>query len=260
MMLNELDYKLEFESLNHIRQLLKDQIEFIVPRPIEELSSSKVLAMTFEPSYRIDSPQVLNLSQEERNDLAKSYLWLYFKELFDFSFVQTDPHIGNYGVKIYEGESPKLVLYDYGAVKKIPSHFFSAYKKIILGSIQQNRATLLDGALTLGLIKENDSSQLIEKYVQLCFLFTEPFWKGDFNSPTRPLFFDIYGNYNFANSDLPNRIAEAGKSIVLNFKFRTPPKELVFLDRKMGGTFTFLSTLKANINGREIFDKITDPQ
>lgn len=256
MLLQELDYRQEAIALDHILRLLKDDSSYVVPRPIQELSTQHVLSMSYEASSRIDSVEVQRLPQEARDHLATKFLELYFRELFEFSFVQTDPHLGNYGVRISQGHFPQLVLYDYGAVKKIPSDFFNAYKKIIMGSIQQDRTTLLDGAMSLGLIKENDPTDLVNRYINLCYMFTEPFWQGDYKSNSCPKGFDSLGRYDYAGSDLPRRIAAAGKEIVFQFKLRTPPKELLFLDRKMGGTFTFLSSLAAKINGRAIFDEI----
>ncbi|MCB0391218.1 MAG: AarF/ABC1/UbiB kinase family protein [Bdellovibrionales bacterium] len=256
MMIQELDYAHEVKSLEKIRHFLQNDPRYIVPQPYKKLSTQRILVMSYEPSLRVDSAQVQLLSQEVRNQIASDFLELYFRELFEFSFVQTDPHLGNYGVRINEASQPQLVLYDYGAVREVPTEFFNAYKKIIIGSIQQDRATLLDGAFSLGLVKENDSDSLVNKYIDLCFMFTEPFYNGPYDDDRTPIGFDENGNYNYAESQLPQRIADAGKDIVLKFNYRIPPKELVFLDRKMGGTFTFLSSLKAQINGRKIFDKI----
>ena len=257
MMKQELNYLHEAQSLIKIRQLLGEDSRYITPIAFPNESTQRVLIMSHEPSCRIDSPEVQNLDSEVRNTLASSFLELYFRELFEFSFVQTDPHLGNYGVRIHSPQSVQWVLYDYGAVREILPDFFNAYRKIILGSIYQNRSQLIDGAMSLGLVRERDSQDLVDKYIDLCFMFTEPFWKGDLQklSPS-PEGFDSQGRYNYAYSDLPLRIAEAGKEIVLNFHFRVPPKELVFLDRKMGGTFTLLASLGANINGRKIFDEI----
>lgn len=258
MLLQELNYSAELESLTQIRESLKNDSCFIIPNPIKEFSTSRVLTMSYEPSLRLDSIEAQRLPQELRNYLAEKFLELYFRELFEFGIVQTDPHLGNYGVHMPPNEKPKLVLYDYGAVKKVSPDFFEAYKKIIFGSIQKDRITLLKGAKILGLVKENDPQELVEQYIDLCFMFTEPFWKGDYSSSNCPPGFDKAGNYNYAQSDLPHRIASAGKSIVFRFKFRTPPKELLFLDRKMGGTFTVLAALRAKINGRKIFDKVLE--
>ncbi|MCB9026032.1 MAG: AarF/ABC1/UbiB kinase family protein [Bdellovibrionaceae bacterium] len=257
MMKQELNYIHEGNSLMTIYNLLKQDPSYVVPYPYTETSTQKILIMNYEPSFRIDSAEIQNLTQNKRNEIASHFLKLYFRELFEFNFVQTDPHLGNYGVRLSKNQSPSLVLYDYGAVREIPPDFFKSYRKIIIGSITKNRPLLIDGAMTLGLIKDRDPKELVNRYIALCFMFTEPFWSPSENADSiPPTHFDELGNYDYRNSDLPQRIANAGKAIVLNFNFRIPPKELVFLDRKMGGTFSFLATLGANINGRKIFDEI----
>jgi hypothetical protein len=51
--------------------------------------------------------------------------------------------------------------------------------------------------------------------------------------------------YDWGASDLPKRVAKKGGEMILKFKLRGPPREIVFLDRKMAGVFIFLSTLLA---------------
>jgi hypothetical protein len=40
--------------------------------------------------------------------------------------------------------------------------------------------------------------------------------------------------------------------LVRKFPLRSPPKEVVFLDRKMAGMFTFLSVLNAKFDSRKL--------
>jgi hypothetical protein len=60
------------------------------------------------------------------------------------------------------------------------------------------------------------------------------------------------GMYDWGASDLPKRVATLGKHIAFNYKLRTPPRELVFLDRKLGGAFIFLSALKCKMDARPL--------
>ena len=43
-------------------------------------------------------------------------------------------------------------------------------------------------------------------------------------------------------------VAKAGTYIAKNFKLRTPPKEAIFLDRKLAGAFFFLSVIDFKAN------------
>jgi hypothetical protein len=79
----------------------------------------------------------------------------------------------------------------------------------------------------------------VNDYVALVELILEPF----------------EGAYDWGASDLPKRVAAHAKHIAFNYKLRTPPRELVFLDRKLGGAFVFLSVLKCKMDTRPLLEK-----
>ena len=242
MLIRELDYEKELNSLTAMKNLIGDDPRYILPTPYANFSTKKVLAMSYEPGLNVDSDEVKNWNQERRNRIAQSFLELYFRELFEFRFMQTDPHLGNYRLRINHSGCDSLILYDYGAMKKISEPFWTSYYKVIYGALQHQQNVLLEGAKELGLIKSTDSPELINEYIELCYLFTEPFTQ-------------LKGNYNWRESNLPRRVATAGKNMLLTFHFRTPPRDLIFLDRKMAGVYSFLATLSATINGRSIVEK-----
>jgi hypothetical protein len=50
-------------------------------------------------------------------------------------------------------------------------------------------------------------------------------------------------------------VAKAVSRIATTYRLRTPPRELVFLDRKLGGVFIFLSVLKCKMAARDIVEE-----
>jgi hypothetical protein len=58
--------------------------------------------------------------------------------------------------------------------------------------------------------------------------------------------------YDWGKSDLPKRVATMGSQLAFNFKLRSPPKESVFLDRKLGGVFIFLKVLGCKLEARSL--------
>jgi hypothetical protein len=63
---------------------------------------------------------------------------------------------------------------------------------------------------------------------------------------------DSEGNYDWKKSDLPKRLTAKALKIIRGFPLRTPPREVIFLDRKTGGVFVFLSVLGAKLNARPL--------
>ncbi|HEX7672545.1 MAG TPA: AarF/ABC1/UbiB kinase family protein, partial [Bdellovibrio sp.] len=91
-------------------------------------------------------------------------------------------------------------------------------------------------------------------FEDFCFESVEPFIEP--NDP-RNIHgqIDSVGNYDWKNTDLPQRLSKKVFQIIRQFQWRTPPKEIIFLDRKTGGVFIFLSILKAKIRGRDVLLK-----
>lgn len=239
MLKREVNYALELEMLGFFGEQLKNDPRYIVPKAYPEFSAKRVLAMSFEEGVAIDGPEVAALSQERRDALAHSVLELYFRELFEWRRVQTDPHFGNFRVRIGKEKKPdQLVLLDFGAVRDLPKVFMEKYAKMLSGTFHNNRALFEAAGAELGVLDPSDPAELKDLFYKLCLSITEPFLE--------PQPFDWRG------SDLPQRVSKEGWEIFKRFPLRAPPRELVFLDRKMAGIFTLLVKLGARIDARAV--------
>lgn len=251
MLHQEVDYRNELTFTQKFYELLKDDSRFLVPEVYPEYSSQKVITTSFMEGVPVDSDKVLSLPLERRNHLGRSFLELYLRELTEFGLVQTDPHLGNYRVRLGENDSDdQLVLLDFGAMRAIEKSFLAPYHKVIWGALIRDDDVLLEGARDLGFVKEGDSEELVQSYIELCQLITEPFNKAEWPETPDELI-DSSGNYDWGQSDLPKRVARKAGKIIVSFRLRTPPNETVFLDRKLGGAFVFLSVLNCKMNARD---------
>jgi predicted unusual protein kinase regulating ubiquinone biosynthesis (AarF/ABC1/UbiB family) len=183
------------------------------------------------------------LPVERRNRLGRAFLELYLKELVQFRLMQTDPHLGNYLIQLSPDGNDRLVLFDFGAVRDVPEPFLKSYRHLIAGGFHHSPDKLIQGGLELGLLQPDDSEELKKKYVDLCLLLTEPFEEG-----LQP--------YDWAASDLPKRVAAQVAKLAFQHRLRAPPAELVFLDRKLGGVFIFLSVLKCQMSARDLVENV----
>jgi predicted unusual protein kinase regulating ubiquinone biosynthesis (AarF/ABC1/UbiB family) len=255
MLRQELDYPLEREQTRLYGSQLQEDQRYIVPRIFDEWSGKKVIASSFEMGVSADHPMVQSLPQDRRNQLAESFLDLYFRELFQWGLVQTDPHLGNYKVLLRESnplKTDQLVLLDFGAVRKYPEEFLKPYRKMVKAAIERNLPLLEEASLELQFIQADDPPALKKYFVDFCFMTVEPFLPaGISQSP----FMSPDGVYDWKNSDLPKRLTQIGLNIIKEFPLRTPPREIVFLDRKTGGVFIFMSVLGAKIRGSEVIEK-----
>ncbi len=278
MLRQELQYELEFKQTQIYRDRLLGDLRYVVPEPISEFSGPRVLATTFEEGIAPDDSLIQSLSQDRRNALAESFLDLYFRELFSWGVIQTDPHLGNYKIRL--GRHPSLtpfqkdenqeiplekskamsatrfsdqwVLLDFGAVREYPTPFLNAYRKLIRAAALGDLVGIEQASYDLQFLNPSDPPELKKIFQEFCLLTVEPFLSPE-TCPSP--FFDSQGFYDWKKSDLPQRLTQIGLKIVKQFPLRTPPREIIFLDRKTGGVFIVLSVLGAKIKGKEILKK-----
>lgn len=243
MLEQEVDYTIEATATREVRARLVGDAGYIVPQVFDRWSTRRVLATSFEAGVAVDSEAVKELSLDRRNRLAIAYMDLYYRELFVWQSVQTDPHFGNYRVRLGEGgAADQWVLFDFGAVRKIDEAFLASYRWMVWGSVHRDRDASLRGAMGLGILAPGDSSDILNAFVDLTFLMTEPFH---------------HGVYDWGATDLVKRVLKQGTGLVYTMKtqLRVPPRELVFLDRKLGGVFITMHALKAVFDGQTVLEK-----
>lgn len=237
MMKQELDYEHEREMLEFFRAELAGDARYVLPRSYPEFSAKRVLAMSFEEGVTVDGPVVAALSQKRRNALGMAVLDLFFRELFIWRRVQTDPHFGNFRVRPGKGED-QLLLFDYGAVRVLSRDFMDKYRRMLAGLFFGSRDAFEAAAMDLKVLEAGDPQELKDLFYSLCSAIVEPFQED--------------AEYDWKNNDLPSRVARITWEMLRKFPLRAPPREVIFTDRKMGGIFTFLSVLGAKFNAREV--------
>ncbi|MFM8270670.1 MAG: ABC1 kinase family protein, partial [Pseudomonadota bacterium] len=239
MLSQEVDYRRESELLSEYRDLLKGDERFVIPTPIPEYSTSEVLAMSFEEGVNIDSPEVEALSQERKNRLALNFFDLFMREVTVFGKVQTDPHFGNYQIRLDpKGENDQWVLFDFGALRDLEESFLEPYLFMLRSSFKQDRDATHRALIELGLLATFEETDYAKTLISLCFLVTEPVLTE--------------GEYDWAHSTLPEQAVVRARPYMFDKNVRLPPPQMLSLDRKVGGVFTMMVKLKAKIHTKTL--------
>ncbi len=248
MLTQEMDYSLEAQKTQKFADLLKGDSRFVVPRVYPEFSNKKVIVSSWERGISPDDPLVGALSQERKNKLGEAFLDLYFKEIFVWGMVQTDPHLGNYKIRLNNSEdeslSDQLVLFDFGAVRNYEANFMEPYHRMVKSALVNDLPKLKQAARELNFLKEQDDPELTQLFENFCLQMVEPFISED--------------PYDWKSSQLPDKLSKIVFTMLKKFEVRTPPREILFLDRKTGGVFIFLKVLGSQINGKKILTPYMD--
>jgi len=255
MMHREVDYRLEARTTEKFRIMLADDPRFVVPRVLPEYSTAHVIASTYEAGHPVNSPVVASLPVQRRSALGEAALELFFRELFVWGEIQTDPNFGNYRIRI-AGEDgndsghDRIVLLDFGAVQAYNDDFLVPVRQMIRASYEHDLATVIRGGIELRFMSRDWPEEVLEKFGAICMSVLEPLASDQSEWPDYAVNRD--GQYRWKQSDLPSRVARQAARSAISRYFRVPPKEFVFLNRKLIGVYTFIAVLHSEFNGESM--------
>lgn len=247
MLKREVDYVQERETTRLFRELLKDDSRFVVPEVFPEFSTPRVLCTSFEEGAGITGFPFDTLSQERRNRLGRAIMDLCCSEIFIWEKMQTDPNFGNYLLRLDADGNDRLVLLDFGAIRHFEKPVIAAGREMIRGAWHHDAVRLQIALQTLGFLK-GAPQRVLDDFAGLCFEAVEPLQDPDrFPPPAEVL--NERGEYLWGESTLAARIVGRAGRNSFSLYFDVPPKEFIFLFRKLLGAFTFLHVIKAEIRG-----------
>jgi predicted unusual protein kinase regulating ubiquinone biosynthesis (AarF/ABC1/UbiB family) len=240
----EADYKAEAESLQRYGELLQSAPEFTVPAVHDDLTTAHVLAMDQLIGLPLEDLCGPEHPQERRDRAGRSLLGLVLRELFEFRFVQTDPNFANY---LWLPESELIGLLDLGAAREVPADLALSYARLCQSAMRGDTQALYRVALEMGLLQGDESPEQRDLFVGFLELISEPF-RCD-------------GLYDFRASDIPRRAREKATQLALQHGFlKPPPPDVLFLQRKLGGSFLLCARLGACVDVKDLLRESLERQ
>src|SRR4030095_16310787 len=94
-LLRELDFTIEASNLHHIGQNLAEFEEIVVPEPVDDFTTSRVLTMEYIAGKKITALNPLRLMEIDRGLLAGELFSAYLKQFLVDGLFHADPHPGN---------------------------------------------------------------------------------------------------------------------------------------------------------------------
>lgn len=232
----EADYRTEAEHLRRYARLLSGAPGFVVPGVHDDLTTPHILAMDFVRGIPLD--QISDFPQALRNRIGTDLYRLFFRELFEFRFVQTDPNFGNFYLL---PDSEQIALLDFGAAREVPERLSGLYARLFQASIGRDRPGLARVLAEIGFLQHGEREDRVEGLVDFFLIACEPFRHR--------------GAYDFGNSDLPPRVRAAGVEVMVRRGLlRPPPPDTIFLHRKLAGTFLHCARLGARLDVRGLIE------
>jgi len=138
----ELDYAREAGHMRLYGAILADAPDVCVPEVVPELSTRRLLTMTWLDGGRLLS--YANHSLEDRNRIAEALFRAWWHPFAHFGVIHGDPHLGNYSVFEEGGRPSGLNLLDYGCIRIFPPRFVQGVIALYRGFQADDRAQIAE--------------------------------------------------------------------------------------------------------------------
>ncbi|WP_026349130.1 ABC1 kinase family protein [Arsukibacterium perlucidum] len=233
---NEADYRKEAVYLQRYQQHLTSDAAYLVPQVYTDLSSANILIMSYVDGEPIESLQ--SAAQAEKDRVLELMFSLFFRELFEFKLVQTDPNFANY---LYNPHSKQLVLLDFGACRDYSEQISNGYLALFKGACANDQPAMEKALTTIGFFSQTILPEQKAAVLNLVALACEPLRQ------TQP--------FDFDQSDLAVRMRDAGTALSMQQNYwHSPPADALFLHRKIAGLYLLAARLGARVNVRQLLD------
>jgi predicted unusual protein kinase regulating ubiquinone biosynthesis (AarF/ABC1/UbiB family) len=223
----ELDYTNEAENVRRFRAFHANHEGIVVPDVVGERSAQRVLTLTYEASDPITQLDALGYTQEARDRIGVHLFRALSTQLFELQALQSDPNPANYGFR----PDGTVVLYDFGCVKEVPDRVLTDYRRLIRAALEEDWPAVDVALHDIGARNPEGPPLDLGYYKQWRDIFLEP----------------LLGEapYDFGTSDLHGKAMKLIPGFLKVMTSFTPPPDLVFIDRAIGGNYGNLRQIRS---------------
>jgi ubiquinone biosynthesis protein len=133
-LLQELDFKTEANNLVMFADNLREFERIIVPEPVMDYTTSRVLTMEYIPGTKITEVSPLRLIEIDGPGLADELFRAYLQQILVDGVFHADPHPGN----VFLTDDERIALLDLGMVARLVTSFHDNLLRLLL-SISEGR-------------------------------------------------------------------------------------------------------------------------
>lgn len=233
-LLEETDYELEVRRSVEFSTACSVLQHVVFPEYYPELSSKRIITMSWIEGKHLREFLDTNPSQELRNQIGQALWDFYNFQQHELRAVHADPHPGNFLITP-EG---KLGIIDFGCIKEMPDDFYYPFFSLTSTDLLNNREETIRAFRELEMILPGDNEQQIDfyhrMYRDMISLFARPYMSNTFDFSQAAYFEELYG-FGEQISKMPE------------FKQARGVKHFIYVNRTNFGLYNILHELGAEV-------------
>ena len=237
----ELDYRREAANLKLYSLMLTDENQVVMPDYYPDLSSERVLTMSWIEGLKLMDWLETEPSQEARNQVAMNMFRAWYVPFYFYGVIHGDPHLGNYSID----PDLNINLMDFGSIRIFRPEFVAGVIELYHALSQQDDSLARQAYAKWGFHGLDDEAIAVLNM-----------WAGFIYAPllsdeVRPIQQMRGGS---EGRELAGRVHQELKRIG-GIK---PPREFVLMDRAAVGLGSVFMHLEAEVNWHRLFHDLID--
>ena len=163
-LLRELDFTVEAQNLIKLRENLFEFDNIVIPEPVGDFTTTRVLTMDFIAGKKITDLNPLRLLEIDAPGLADELFRAYLKQILIDGLFHADPHPGN----VFLTQDDRIALLDMGMVGRLTGRFQDNLLRLLLAISEGRGEMAAEAAIKMGEPKEGfDRNQFTSRIVDL---------------------------------------------------------------------------------------------
>jgi predicted unusual protein kinase regulating ubiquinone biosynthesis (AarF/ABC1/UbiB family) len=235
----ELDYELEGRHMALYRRMLAREKHVHLPEPVLELSTKRLLTMSWIEGKPVMQVLAGKPSLEQRNRIALNMFRAWYVPFYEYGVIHGDPHLGNYTMR----PNGDVNLLDFGCIRIFEPKFVKGVIDLYFALLNDDRDLAVSAYESWGF--KGLSREVIDVLNRWAHFVYGPLLE-DKERKIQDAETGVYGR----------EVAEGVHAELRRLGPVTPPKEFVFMDRAAIGLGSVFMHLKAEINWYRLFHEL----
>lgn len=160
-LLRELDFTIEANNLHTIGQNLVEFEHIVVPEPVDDFTTSRVLTMEYIEGKKITALNPLRVLEIDGGLLADELFRAYLKQFLIDGLFHADPHPGN----VFLTDDDRIALLDVGMVGRMTRTFQDNLLRLMLAISEGRGEMAAHAAMKMGEEKEGFDRAAFERRI-----------------------------------------------------------------------------------------------
>jgi predicted unusual protein kinase regulating ubiquinone biosynthesis (AarF/ABC1/UbiB family) len=207
-LLAELDYRREAQHLTTLADNLAEFERIVVPRPVLDYTTPRVLTMDYIEGNKINSVSPVALLEVDGTALAEELFRAYLKQIFIDGFFHADPHPGN----VFITPDGRIGLLDLGMVDRLGPRLQEQLLQMVLAVSEGRADDAADVAIKISETTEDFQEKEFRRRVEEVVAMTQDATLGELQ--VGKVFLDMAKHAGETGIRMPPELSVLGKALL----------------------------------------------